>query len=74
MAESIAQPVAAANPMKRVFAIRDFFLLWIGQSTSLLGDQFHFIAMSWLVLKMTGDPLALGIVLAVGGIPRGSLL
>jgi Transmembrane secretion effector len=70
MAESIAQPVAAANPMKRVFAIRDFFLLWIGQSTSLLGDQFHFIALSWLVLKMTGDPLALGIVLAVGGIPR----
>ncbi len=70
MAESIAQPVAAANPMKRVFVIRDFFLLWIGQSTSLLGDQFHFIALSWLVLKMTGDPLALGIVLAVGGIPR----
>ena len=56
--------------MKRVFAIHDFLLLWIGQSTSLLGDQFHFIAMSWLVLKMTGDPLALGAVLAVGGIPR----
>jgi MFS family permease len=69
MTESIAQPIAA-NPMKRVLAIRDFLLLWIGQNTSLLGDQFHFIAMSWLVLKMTGDPLALGIVLAVGGIPR----
>ncbi len=70
MAESIVQSVVASNPMKRVLAIRDFLLLWIGQSTSLLGDQFHFIAMSWLVLKMTGDPLALGIVLAVGGIPR----
>ncbi|HEY9153149.1 MAG TPA: MFS transporter [Anaerolineales bacterium] len=70
MTESIAQLGVAANPMKRIFAIRDFLLLWIGQSTSLLGDQFHFIAMSWLVLKMTGDPLALGIVLAVGGIPR----
>ncbi len=69
MAESIAQPITS-NPMKRVFAIREFLLLWIGQSTSLLGDQFHFIAMSWLVLKMTGDPLALGGVLAVGGIPR----
>jgi MFS family permease len=70
MTESIVQPVVSTNPMKRVLMIRDFLLLWIGQSTSLLGDQFHFIAMSWLVLKMTGDPLALGIVLAVGGIPR----
>ncbi len=70
MTDTIAQPVAADNPMKRVFAIRDFLLLWMGQSTSLLGDQFHFIALSWLVLKMTGDPLALGGVLALGGIPR----
>jgi len=35
MTESIAQPIAA-NPMKRVLAIRDFLLLWIGQNTSLL--------------------------------------
>ena len=66
MAQAIAQP--ASNPMKRVFNVRDFFLLWIGQSTSLLGDQFHSIAGAWLVLKLTGDPLALGTVLAVGGI------
>jgi MFS family permease len=56
--------------MQRVLQIRDFLLLWIGQSTSVLGDQFNYIAMSWLVLKMTGDPLALGTVLAIGGIPR----
>ena len=72
MTESIAQPVVVTNPMRRVLGIRDFLLLWIGQSTSLLGDQFHMIAMSWLVLKMTGDPLSLGIVLAVGGIPRAA--
>ncbi len=69
MAETTAQPIIA-SPMKRVLAIRDFLLLWIGQGTSLLGDQFHFIALSWLVLKLTGDPLALGAVMAVGGIPR----
>jgi MFS family permease len=59
-----------SNPMKRVFGIRDFMLLWIGQCTSMLGDQFHSIAGAWLVLKMTGDPLALGLVLALGSIPR----
>ena len=66
MTDAIAAP--AVNPMQRVIAIRDFFLLWIGQSTSLLGDQFHSIAGAWLVLKITGDPLALGAVLALGGI------
>ncbi len=66
MADIVVQP--AANPMKRVLAVRDFFLLWVGQSTSLLGDQFHSIAGAWLVLKLTGDPLALGTVLALGGI------
>ena len=54
MAESVARPMIADNPMKRVFGIRDFFLLWIGQSMSLLGDQFNFIALSRLMLKMTG--------------------
>jgi len=58
------------NPMKKVLAIRDFVLLWIGQGTSMLGDQFHSIAGAWLVLKLTGDPLALGMVMAIGGIPR----
>ena len=66
MTDIVVQP--AANPMKRVLAVRDFFLLWVGQSTSLLGDQFHTIAGAWLVLKLTGDPLALGTVLALGGI------
>jgi MFS family permease len=48
----------------------NFRLLWIGQGTSLLGDQFFMIAMPWLVLKITGDPLTLGIILALIGIPR----
>jgi MFS family permease len=58
------------NPMLKVFSLRDFRLLFAGATTSLLGDQFAFIATPWLVLKMTGDPLALGIVLALEGIPR----
>jgi len=48
----------------------NFRLLWIGQGTSLLGDQFFMIALPWLVLKLTNDPLALGTIMALIGIPR----
>jgi MFS family permease len=58
------------NPMAAVMASRNFRLLWIGQGTSLLGDQFYLIAMPWLVLQRTGDALALGAVLALAGLPR----
>jgi MFS family permease len=67
-AQAISRP--DNSPMKRALGARDFLLLWIGQATSMLGDQFQNIAGAWLVLKLTGDPLALGVVLAVGGIPR----
>lgn len=65
---------AAPNPMWRVLAIRDFRLLWIGGSTSMLGSQFSLIALPWLVLQITRDPLALGIVMALGGIPRAAFM
>ncbi|MBN1235176.1 MAG: MFS transporter [Methanotrichaceae archaeon] len=58
------------NSMLNVLSIRDFRLLFTAVSTSLLGDQFALIATPWLVLQLTGDPLALGIVLALEGIPR----
>lgn len=53
---------------------RDYRLLWFGQTISLLGDQFHLIALPWLVLQLTGDPVQLGLVLAVAGIARGALM
>src|SRR5215212_10827183 len=58
------------NPMSRVMSLRDFRLLFSGAATSLLGDQFALIATPWLALKLTGDPLILGIVLALEGLPR----
>ncbi len=56
--------------MARVMSLRDFRLLIAGAAVSLLGDQFALIATPWLVLKLTNDPLALGAVLALEGIPR----
>src|SRR5512146_1571128 len=58
------------SPMLRVMSLRDFRLLFVGATTSLLGDQFALIATPWLVLELTGDPLALGIILALEGVPR----
>ena len=45
-----------------------------GESISVLGDQFHFVALSWLVLQVTGSGLALGTVLMAAAIPRGILM
>ena len=56
--------------MLTVLRRRDFRLLFVGEGISLLGDQFTFIALPWLVLQLTGDPLAMGTVLALAGIPR----
>ena len=59
-----------SNSIQTVFGNRDFRLYWSGQSISMLGDQFHNIAAVWLVLLLTADPLALGAVLALSGIPQ----
>jgi MFS family permease len=53
-----------------VFRLRNFRLLWIGQAISVIGDQFHLIALPWLVLQLTGDALAMGTVLALAAVPR----
>lgn len=49
---------------------RDYRLLWLGQAVSFLGDQFHLVALPWLVLTLTGDPLQIGLALACSSIPR----
>lgn len=70
----VAQASKTTNPMAHVLRHRDFRLLWLGQATSLIGDQFAMIAMPWLVLWLTDDPLALGTVLALAGIPRAAFM
>jgi MFS family permease len=60
--------------MLRPLAGRDFRLLFIGETISLFGDQFHFIALTWLTLELTGSGLALGTVLLVAGLPRALLV
>ncbi len=56
--------------MHGILRIRDFRLLFTGEGVSLMGDQFYFIALPWLVLELTGSAAMLGVVLALQGIPR----
>jgi MFS family permease len=75
-------PQVAARPLARVarapllapLASRDFRFVWFGESVSLLGDQFHTVALSWLVLGMTGSGFAPGTILVTAAIPRGAFV
>jgi hypothetical protein len=62
------------EPRDSVFANRNFRLLFGGSTISMLGDQFTLVALPWLVLKLTGDPAALGIVLATMALPRAAFM
>lgn len=54
--------------------VHNFRLLWLGESISLVGDQFHFVALAWLTLQLTGSGLALGTVLMAASIPRAAFM
>ena len=56
--------------------LRDPNFAWLmsGGVISALGDQFTMIALPWLVLQLTHDPLALGMMVALLGVPRAVLI
>ena len=41
---TVAKSSKPINPMAHVLRHRDYRLLWLGQATSLIGDQFAMIA------------------------------
>ncbi|MDE2070472.1 MAG: MFS transporter [Gammaproteobacteria bacterium] len=65
---------SATQARPSLFANRNFTLLFGGSSISAIGDQFTLVALPWLVLKLTGNPAALGIVLAVMAFPRAAFM
>lgn len=77
-AAAVSEPAATGRlgrvAILRPLAIRDFRLLWAGESVSLLGDQFHFVALAWLVLSLTSSGMALSTVLIAASLPRVALL
>lgn len=63
-----------ATTRSSLFANRNFTLLFGGSTISAIGDQFTLVALPWLVLKLTGDPAALGLVLAAMALPRAAFM
>lgn len=63
----MTQPRPPRSPILRD---KNFRWLLSGGVISGFGDQFTMIALPWLVLTMTGDPLALGAVIAIMSVPR----
>lgn len=60
--------------MRSPMRLPDFRAFWIGQLFVMLGGQFFFIALTWLVLIVTGTGTELGTVLMVNAIPRAVLM
>jgi len=64
-AGGLAQPAGRQLPRGlSAFNHRNFRLFWFGQLISLAGTWMQSVAQAWLVLQLTSDPLALGLVAA----------
>jgi MFS transporter, DHA3 family, tetracycline resistance protein len=60
--------------ISRPLATRDFRLVWTGQTVSALGGPFQMVALTWLVLNLTGSALALSSTLLAAALPASALL
>lgn len=61
-------------PLWKPLTVRNFLLLYIGETVSLLGDQFYVIALPWLTIQLTNSGITLGTVLMTAAIPRAVLM
>lgn len=55
--------------VERLFINRNFALLFWGRLVSQVGDGIHYLALTWLVLDLTGSGTALGTLLLVSSLP-----
>ncbi|MFD9944209.1 MFS transporter [Nonomuraea sp. NPDC059023] len=58
----LLQVRARLGPYRRALAGRDFRVLWLGSSLSLVGDGMTFVALTWLVLAREGGAGQLGLL------------
>src|SRR5665213_1411956 len=63
------QPIPRRPSIGRALSSRNYRLFFSGQSVSLVGTWITRIATSWLVYRLTGSTLLLGVVGFCGQIP-----
>jgi MFS family permease len=69
---AIAEEIAGAAGVGLIFRTlhyRNYRLFFIGNGISLIGTWIQQIAMSWLVYRLTGSPLLLGVIAFAGLFP-----
>lgn len=49
--------------------VRDYRLYWCGNTLSRLGTEMQTVALAWQIYLLTGEPLSLGLIGLVKGIP-----
>jgi len=69
MLGSAAGPARSKSSLGRALRHRNYRLFFGGQSLSLIGTWLTRVATSWLVYRITGSTIALGIVGFAGQIP-----
>ncbi len=61
-------------PIWKPLTVRNFLLLFVGESVSIIGDQFYLVGLPWLTLQLTNSGISLGTVLMAAAIPRAILM
>jgi MFS family permease len=64
------------NPseIRRVLRHRDFRMLWLAQSASVIGDNIVLVALALFIIERTGSATDLGLVLAAQALPLVAFL
>lgn len=62
------------NEIRRVLGQRDFRMLWIAQSASVIGDNIVLVALSLFIIERTHSATDLGLILAAQALPLVAFL
>lgn len=73
-AATVIAPELETVESESLWRNRNFVWICAGACIATLGSQFTALALPWVVLKMTGDSLALATVMAISGVPQIALL
>jgi MFS family permease len=66
--------VTNLGEIRRVLRHRDFRMLWLAQSASVIGDNIVLVALALFIIKRTGSATDLGFVLAAQALPLVAFL